>query len=43
VLLVSDYIFDKTTAIVTTAVLGAAILVLWYGLALAGYIRRGTD
>ena len=43
VLLVADYIFDKTTAIITTALLGAVILVLWYGLALAGSVRRGGD
>jgi len=43
VLLVSDYIFDTTTAIATTAALGAVIVVLWYGLALLGYVRRGSD
>jgi hypothetical protein len=43
VLLVTDYIFDKTTAIATTVSLGVVFLVLWYGLALFGYLRRGAD
>jgi hypothetical protein len=40
VLLVTDYIFDKTKAIATTATLGAMFIVLWYGLAAYGYARR---
>ena len=39
VLLVGDYIFGKTTAIATTASVGAVVVVLWYGLALAGWLR----
>jgi uncharacterized membrane protein len=42
VLLVTDYIFDKTTAVATTVALGAVFVVLWYGLALVGYLRRGN-
>jgi hypothetical protein len=41
VLLVTDYIFDKTMAIATTAALGLVFGVLWYGLAGYGYLRRG--
>jgi hypothetical protein len=41
VLLVTDYIFDISTAVATTAALGAVFVALWYGLALYGYIRRG--
>jgi hypothetical protein len=40
VLLVADYIFDKTTAIATTASLGSVFLVLWYGLPLAARLRE---
>ena len=43
VLLVTDYIFDKTFAIATTAALGVVFAVLWYGLAAWGYVRRGAD
>jgi hypothetical protein len=43
VLLVTDYIFDRTKAIATTAVLGAVFVVLWYGLAAYGYLRRGAS
>jgi hypothetical protein len=39
VLLVTDYIFDESTAIATTAALGAVFVALWYGLALFGYLR----
>jgi len=42
VLLVTDYIFDKTKAIVTTAAVGSVLVLLWYGLALFGYARRGA-
>jgi hypothetical protein len=42
VLLVTDYIFDKSTAVATTAALGAVFVVLWYGLALFAYLRRGS-
>jgi uncharacterized protein DUF6328 len=43
VLLVTDYIFDKTKAVWTTVGLGIVFLVLWYGLAAWGYLRRGAD
>jgi hypothetical protein len=43
VLLVSDYIFDRTKAVLTTAAVGAVFVALWYGLALTGYLRRGAD
>jgi len=43
VLLVTDYIFDKTFAIATTAALGAVLGVLWYGIAAWGYVRRGAN
>jgi hypothetical protein len=43
VLLVTDYIFDKTKAVATTAALAAVFLALWYGIALFGYVRRGVD
>jgi Family of unknown function (DUF6328) len=39
VLLVSDFIFDRTTAIVTTAAIGAVLVVLWYGLAAIAWWR----
>ena len=41
VLLVTDYIFDRTKAIATTAALGGVFIALWYGLALWTYLRRG--
>jgi hypothetical protein len=43
VLLVTDYIFDKTTAIATTIALGVVFAALWYGLATWAYLRRGSD
>jgi hypothetical protein len=43
VLLVTDYIFDRGLAIGTTVGVGAVLLVLWYGLAATGHIRRGPD
>jgi hypothetical protein len=39
VLLVTDYIFDKTTAIATTAGVGALFLVFWCVLPLVGRVR----
>ena len=42
VLLVTDSIFDRTKAIATTGAVGAVFVVLWYGLALAGHLRRGS-
>jgi Family of unknown function (DUF6328) len=42
-LLVADYIFDKTTAIATTAAIGCVFVLLWYGLAAWAYLRRGSD
>jgi hypothetical protein len=39
VLLVTDYIFDKTTAIAATASLGSVFVLLWYGLPLGGRLR----
>jgi predicted membrane channel-forming protein YqfA (hemolysin III family) len=41
VLFVTDFIFDTTKAIVTTVALGVVFVVLWYGLAAYGYVRRG--
>jgi hypothetical protein len=40
VLLVSDYIFSRTTAIATTASLTAVFVALWYGLPLHGWLRQ---
>jgi uncharacterized protein DUF6328 len=40
ILLVTDYIFGRTTAVATTAIVGAVFAVLWYGLALLGASRR---
>jgi Family of unknown function (DUF6328) len=42
VLLVTDYIFDKTSAIATTAAIVTVFVVFWYGLPLYGYLRRGA-
>jgi hypothetical protein len=43
-LLVTDYIFEKTTAIATTAALSFVFVVLWYGLPLYGWARdRATS
>ena len=42
VMLVTDFIFDTTTAIATTAALGCVFVSLWYGLAFFGYARRGS-
>jgi hypothetical protein len=39
VLLVTDYIFNKTTAIATTAGIGAVFAVFWFVLPLAGRAR----
>ena len=39
VLLVADYLFSRTQAIVTTVCLGLFFLVLWYGLALRALLR----
>ena len=39
VLLVTDYIFDRTRAIVTTVALGVVFIALWYGLAAWGYLE----
>jgi hypothetical protein len=41
VLLVTDYIFEKTTAVATTGAIVAVFVVLWYGLPLYGRLRRG--
>jgi hypothetical protein len=38
-LLVTDYIFEKTTAIATTTVLSLVFVALWYGLPLSGWLR----
>jgi hypothetical protein len=43
VLLVTDFIFNRTTAIATTAAIVAVFAVFWYGLPLYGYLRRGVD
>jgi uncharacterized membrane protein len=39
VLLVTDYIFSRTTAIATTAALTCAVVALWYGLPFYGWFR----
>jgi hypothetical protein len=39
VLLVADYIFDKTNAIATAASIGTVFVLLWYGLPLLGWWR----
>jgi hypothetical protein len=41
VLLVADYLFSRTTAIVTTICLGLVFVVFWYGLALRARLRDG--
>jgi Family of unknown function (DUF6328) len=43
VLLVTDYIFDRTTAITATAAVVGVFAVFWYGLPLYGYLRRSVD
>jgi len=40
VLFVTSYIFDSRTAALTTAAVALVYVVLWYGLALYGYLRR---
>ena len=40
VLLVTDYIFEKTTAVATTAAVVAIFVALWYGLPLYSRLRR---
>jgi hypothetical protein len=40
VLLVTDYIFEKTTAIATTGAIVAFFVAFWYGLPLLGRLRR---
>jgi uncharacterized membrane protein len=39
VLLVSDYIFTRSTAITTTAAVTAVFVLLWYGLPFYGWLR----
>jgi hypothetical protein len=39
VLLVSDFIFGRTTAIAATATVGAVVVLLWFGLALGAWLR----
>jgi uncharacterized membrane protein len=39
VLLVTDYIFDKTTAIATTVAIMAVFVLLWYGLPFHGWLK----
>ena len=41
VLLVTDYIFEKTTAIAATAAIVAVFVICWYGLPLYGRLRGG--
>jgi Family of unknown function (DUF6328) len=43
VLLVTDYILDKTSAIAATAAIVTVFVVFWYGLPLYGYVRRGVN
>jgi hypothetical protein len=40
ILLVADYIFDRTNAIATAVSLGFVIVFLWYGLPLYGWLRH---
>ena len=40
VLLVTDYIFEKTTAVATTAAVVAIFVAFWYGLPLYSRLRR---
>jgi predicted membrane channel-forming protein YqfA (hemolysin III family) len=42
VLLVTDYIFEKTTAVATTVAVVAIFVALWYGLPLYSRLRRGS-
>jgi hypothetical protein len=42
VLLVTDYIFEKTSAVATTAAVVVVFVALWYGLPLYSRLRRGT-
>jgi uncharacterized protein DUF6328 len=39
VLLVTDFIFDRTTALATTIAIALVYLVLWYGLAAVAWLR----
>ena len=39
VLLVSDYIFDRATAVAATAAIGSVLLLLWFGLAFGAWLR----
>lgn len=41
VLLVTDYIFERTTAVATTSAIVAVFAAFWYGLPLYGRLRRG--
>jgi len=41
VLLVTDYIFERTTAVATTGAIVAVFAAFWYGLPLYGRLRRG--
>jgi Family of unknown function (DUF6328) len=41
VLLVADYIFDRTKAVIATIAVGIVFAFLWYGLAFVAYLRRG--
>jgi Family of unknown function (DUF6328) len=43
VLLVTDYIFDKTTAIASTSALGAVIVLLWVALPLSRRLRNEPE
>jgi hypothetical protein len=42
VLLVTDYIFERTAAVATTGAIVAVFAACWYGLPLYGRLRRGT-
>jgi hypothetical protein len=39
VLLVSDFIFGRATAVAATATVGGVLVVLWFGLALGAWLR----
>jgi hypothetical protein len=39
VLLVSDFIFGRTTAVAATATIGSVLVILWFGLAFGAWLR----
>jgi Family of unknown function (DUF6328) len=43
VLLVTDYVFGTTKAVLTTVAVGLVFAAFWYGLALVSYLRHRAD